>query len=229
MSAGEFARQADQCIEEIRSRGKVPLLVGGTGLYIRAVLEGLDPLPPRDDQIRKELNLLLEEKGSEFLHLELQKVDPKIAEKIAAADRSRLIRFLELYRLTGRPPSELLQKGRAAQLRYRVTSHWFCPDRELLRKKIKVRVEQMFELGWVDEVKNLMAQGCDPCHWPNKPIGYPEIAQALHDQSNPLSFLEGIVQKTCRYAKRQETFFRGLMKNPAYREGGSQVKIHSGF
>lgn len=225
MSAGEFARQAKTLIDQIQSRGKLPVLVGGTGLYLRALLEGLDPLPPRQPRIRKKILHELEHLGPSSLHQRLKKVDPFLAERIGVNDRSRIVRFLEIYEITGRPPSTLLKKGRANRLRYTVETHWLCPAREILRDRIESRVKAMFASGWVEEVRQLMERGHDPLAWENKPIGYAEIAKNLSAGSDWIKIEELIIQKTCRYAKRQDTFFRGLLKNPAYNRGGSTVKL----
>jgi tRNA dimethylallyltransferase len=225
MSAGEFARQARTLIDQIQSRGKFPVLVGGTGLYLRALLEGLDPLPPRQPEIRKMIIHELERLGTPSLHQRLKEVDPSLAEKIGINDRSRITRFLEIYEITHRPPSTLLKKGRAEKLRFAVETHWLCPPRDILRDRIGRRVREMFTSGWVEEVRQLKEQGHDPLAWENKPIGYAEIAKNLITGGDWIKIEELIIKKTCRYAKRQDTFFRGLLKNPAYKRGGSTVKL----
>ncbi|MDX1387270.1 MAG: tRNA dimethylallyltransferase, partial [bacterium] len=191
------------------------------GLYLRALLEGLDPLPQRDQKIRDRLGGL----ATQVLHQKLKEVDPKLAERVAPQDRSRLTRFLEIFELSGRPPSALLRRGRASELQYVVETHWLCPAREVLRGKIGERVKEMFARGWVEEVRSLKRKGKDPLSWENKPIGYSEIARNLDAKVDWNEIQEMIIQKTRRYAKRQETFFRGLMKNPAYRQKESTVKV----
>lgn len=225
ISAGEFARRADELIGDLAKRGKVPVVVGGTGLYIRALLEGLDPLPERDEKIREELHERFCKAGGAELHAELQKIDPISAAKISVQDEVRLVRYLEIHRLTGKPPSHLMSGRRQESLRYESHIFWLRPPRELLRRRIASRVKTMFAEGWVDEVRKLLSEGVDPRRIENKPIGYAEIAVFLESGGSLEEIQEKIILKTQQYAKRQETFFRGLLDHRAYREAGCEVKI----
>jgi tRNA dimethylallyltransferase len=119
--------------------------------------------------------------------------------------------------------------GRAAQLRYPTQTYWLRPPRETLREKIAVRVEQMFTDGWAMEVQGFLERGEDPRNWENKPIGYADIAQALAEGRSPSGVSSLILKKTRGYAKRQETFFRGLLANSAYQNSGSVLKILENF
>lgn len=229
MSAGEFARRAEQCISEMRKRGKTPVLVGGTGLYIRALLEGLDPLPARDEKIRARLEQERQEEGLAALYRRLADIDPASVQRISPQDAVRIVRSLELWELTGTAPSLLLRKGRAERLCYSTRTYCLTPDRELLREAIRHRVHEMFRGGWVEEVRGLLHRQQDPGAWPNKPIGYLEIAEALQGRRSMEEVLETIVRKTQQYAKRQETFFRGLFANPAYRQSGSSLQFLTSF
>jgi tRNA dimethylallyltransferase len=229
MSAGEFTRQAEAILQNFFSRGKTPILVGGTGLYIRSLLEGIDDLPPRDPEIRRRLEAELAEKGTEILHRRLREIDPSQAARISINDRLRVVRFLEIYEISGRKPSQLLKKGRATQLCYSTETHWLSPPRELLRKKIAERIEQMLANGWTDEIQNFLNQKNDPRLWENKPIGYAELAQAMLQEQDISMVVPLIVKKTRAYAKRQETFFRGLLSNSAYQKFGSTLKVLENF
>jgi len=227
MNAMDFADRADDLIAKIIRSGKIPFVVGGTGLYLRALLEGLDKLPSRDPKVRQKLEKILEEGGPSLLHDRLRQVDPKSAENINPNDRSRLVRYLEIYELSGRPPSQLLKQGRPEKLRYQVQTHWLNPPREWTRQNIRQRVGKMLTSGWVEEVRQLMKKGADPRDWENKPIGYSDLAGFILGRGTMTFVQENIVQKTCQYAKRQSTFFRGLFKNPAYVSQGNTLNIKS--
>lgn len=227
MSAGEFARRAEAKILEVAGRKNRPILVGGTGLYIRALLEGLDPLPGRDEGLRQGLATRMREEGLSSLFKELEQVDPPSAKRIGPKDANRIIRALEIWKVSGKPPSVLLKKGRANQLRFPTHSICLLPPREALRERISRRVEKMFESGWVEEVRGLMERGLDFEKLSNKPIGYGDIARALLESIPWEEVRQKITRRTQQYAKRQITFFRGLFANPAYENQGSQ--FHSMF
>ncbi|MCB1214795.1 MAG: tRNA (adenosine(37)-N6)-dimethylallyltransferase MiaA [Deltaproteobacteria bacterium] len=225
MSAMDFAKRADDQIREIRTRGVLPILVGGTGFYLRALLEGLDDLPPRDQEQRLLLEKRLQSEGPESLHQELKKVDPLSAQKIAPQDRSRLVRYLEIYQLTGLAPSSMMRGKRPNHLRYPVQVHWLCPPRDYLRQRIAKRVEHMLASGWVEEVQGFLQAGNPPSSWPVKPIGYRELQDYLEGKAHLDEVAKKIIQKTCQYAKRQETFFKGLFSHQAYTKAGSSLNI----
>lgn len=226
MSAMDFVRMARPVIDRLHQKNKLPILVGGTGLYLRALLEGFDPLPPRHPQIRTRLEARLKEVGPATLHQELQKIDPKRAAQIMPQDGQRLVRALEIFEITGKPPSKLLQRGRATRLHYISETHWLSPPRALLWERIAARVRQMFVDGWMEEVRGLMAQGQDPRHWSHRPLGYAEIAEAIaQGQGESEELIEKIVLKTRQYAKRQETFFKGLFLSEAYQKEGSSLIV----
>ncbi|MFO1463849.1 MAG: tRNA (adenosine(37)-N6)-dimethylallyltransferase MiaA [bacterium] len=235
MTAMDFARRAGDLIAEISARGKVPILVGGTGLYFKALLEGLDELPPRDPALRASLQEEFLVKGGEFLHRRLAELDPLSAQGIHPQDPLRLVRYLEIALLTGRPPSALMRRHRPSELRYPTHSYWLRPDREVLKRRIAERVAAMLREGWLEEVRGLMQSGLDLDRIENRPIGYSELARVVEGRRELASVQAEIVRKTQQYAKRQETFFRGLFAHPAYRQGGSVLTelppelIHSQF
>jgi tRNA dimethylallyltransferase len=228
MTAMDFARLADDRIAQLNREGKTPIVVGGTGLYLRALLEGLDPLPPRNPELRKKIQGEWAREGGEHLHERLRKIDPAAAVKISSQDPSRLIRYLEIHALTGKPPSSLMRRGRSGVLRYAVHSYWLSPTREELRERIQRRVQTMIEAGWLEEVRELLDSGQDPRGWENKPIGYADLAACVSGEISLEETVAKIVLKTRQYAKRQETFFRGLFKNPAYQNNGCRLSVVNG-
>jgi tRNA dimethylallyltransferase len=228
ITAGEFALKADAMVAELRETGRVPIVVGGTGLYLRSLLEGLDPLPPRDEALRRALGAILAEKGAEELHRQLERIDPVSAAKIHPRDPARLVRYLEIYHASGKPPSQLMKGRRPERLRYAAQTYWLCPPRDRLRPAIARRVREMFERGWVEEVQALLKRGIEPRSLPNKPIGYGEIAEALRHGGRLEKTMETIILRTQQYAKRQDTFFKGLLAHSAYRENGSTLEVIAG-
>ena len=229
MTGMDFARQADDLIAALREEGKTPVVVGGTGLYVRCLFEGLDPLPSRDEGIRARLQAEMKEKGAGALHRRLSHIDPVLGAKIHPHDPSRIIRFLEIHEITGRPPSEILSGKRPETLRYPTHTYWFHPSREKLRERIALRVQAMIASGWVEEVRDLMGRGVDPRRIPNKPIGYADLADVVEGQMSLEKAREKITLRTQQYAKRQATFFRALLKHPAYQTGGSKLDYRAAF
>jgi len=228
MTAMEFTRRADAGIAELSEVGKPSLVVGGTGLYLKALLEGLDELPARDPTLRDQLRLEYDRLGGSALHRSLADLDPVAAAKISPQDPSRLIRYLEIGLLTGRPPSELMRCKRPETLRYRVQIFWLQLGREAQRQRIADRVARMLSAGWFEEVRSLMQAGMDPRRLEAAPIGYAEVAEVLDGKMELETARQVIVTRTQQYAKRQETFFRGMLAHPPYRSGGNSVRvIHS--
>lgn len=223
MTAAEFSRLADLKIAELSQARKLPVVVGGTGLYLKALCEGLDELPPRDAEIRNDLQAEWRSGGGQEMHRRLQEIDPEVAARVPPTDPVRLVRYLEIARITGQAPSRLLRRERPSQLRYVVESYWLSPDRAELRERIARRVAAMFEQGWLAEVEGLLVQGIDPRSLENKPLGYAECAQVLGGRLSLEEAQAKITLKTAQYAKRQETYFRGLFSHPAYRQFGSSL------
>jgi len=227
MTATRFAAQADQIISQFKVETKLPVIAGGTGLYIRALLEGLDDLPSRDPIVRDRLQREWEEQGGIELHRRLATLDPVSAARIHPNDPSRLVRYLEIYEVSGQVPSSLQARKRPERLRYQTHLYYLQDDRERLRAKIADRVRAMLAAGWLEETRRLAEQGIDWREIPNKPIGYAELAEVLRGKSSLEAAEAKIVQKTQQYAKRQNTFFRGLIQVPAYSASGSKVSIVS--
>lgn len=224
MTAAEFSRLADLEIAELSRDRKPAIVVGGTGLYLKALCEGLDELPPRDAEIRNGLQAEWRAGGGSEMHRRLQEIDPEVAARVPPTDPVRLVRYLEIARITGQAPSRLLRRERPAQLRYAVESYWLSPGRAELRERIARRVAGMFEQGWLAEVEGLLLQGIDPRTLESKPLGYAECAQVLGGRMKLEEAMAKITLKTAQYAKRQETYFRGLFSHPAYVQNGSSLR-----
>ena len=211
-SAAEFARDAARLIGEIRARGKTPLLVGGTLLYLKALTEGLDDLPPADPQVRAQIQQRAQAQGWPALHAQLQQLDPVTAQRLAPQDSQRIGRALEVWTLTGRPLSAFHQ-GAAAR-----TPGWRMPvisleplERAWLHARIARRFEAMVAEGLIDEVRALRARG--DLH-PELPamrcVGYRQVWQGLDEGWSAAAMLERGIFATRQLAKRQLTWLRSL-------------------
>lgn len=211
-SAADFARDAQAEIDRALAQGKMPVLVGGTGLYFRALTQGLSDLPESDPEIRNALEIELAANGLGALHARLQTLDPKAASKIHPNDQQRTLRALEVIRLTGQPISAL-QGQRRAELPVRLLKLVLCPaDRGLLHERIAIRFEQMLQDGLVAEVERLRAMPGVHSDLPAlRAVGYRQAWEAL-DGSFPMNELKdrGIFA-TRQLAKRQITWLRAEM------------------
>lgn len=207
-SAGEFARRARQAIGEIRGRGRTPVVVGGSGLYLRALFEGISPVPPGDPEVRSELRDRLAREGLEPLAAELARVDPETAERLAAGDTQRVLRALEVVRVSGRPLSSWIAEQPFGTQRIAVLRLGLTLPRVLLYDRIAERVVRMVEDGWVDEVARLLARGLDPGLPAFQAIGYRQIVRHLEAEWSLDDAVADTVKATRRFAKRQETWFR---------------------
>jgi tRNA dimethylallyltransferase len=205
-SAGAHVAQALELAAGIRDRGGVPVFVGGTGLYFRALFRGLADLSlPRDklEEVRRSFQPL----DTMALYAELQQSDPDRAAELSPNDRIRISRALEVIRITGKPMSEHFDRQDPVEA-------WDGPKwvlsapRETLRARIAGRTRQMYEAGWIEEVKRLLTEGIGLDDPAMNSLGYGEIARALQAGQDPNSTVERVITVTCQYAKRQETFFR---------------------
>lgn len=210
-TAGRFVAEAVRAMEEIRRRGRVPLLAGGTGMYIRALLRGLDPLPS-DPRVRQALARRLGDEGGAALHRELARLDPPAAAKIHPRDGVRLVRALEIARITGDAPSGRRRSWEGAGGRYRVLFLALAVPREELRRRIDARVEEMFRAGFLDEVGRLLAAGYPPTLKSLSSIGYRHAVAHLRGGLPLEAAKESMKRDTLRYAKRQTTW---LAREPA--------------
>jgi len=206
-SAADFCREAGEVIADIARRGKRVFICGGTGLYIRALTRGLMESPPGDDAFRLELKELANREGNAALHRRLVALDPVSAVRIHPNDQFRVIRALEVYRITGRPISQLRGEHRFGALRYDYCKIGLSVNREALYRNIDNRVDSMIGNGFLAEVQSLLAAGYSPGLKPLRSIGYRHMCDFL---AGLVSFEEAVQlmkRDTRRYAKRQLTWF----------------------
>ena len=205
----KFQQMAKTAMEKIYAKGKIPILVGGTGFYIQAVTKDIDFTQARqEDSYRKDLELLAEEKGSEYLHEMLKKVDPKSAEVIHAHNVKRVIRALEFYHQNGTPISSHNEEQKQNESPYALAYFVLNMPRELLYQRIDLRVDQMLEEGLLEEVKALQKEGCHRGMVSMQGLGYKEILAYLEGEY-PLEEAVRILKRDTRhFAKRQLTWFR---------------------
>jgi tRNA dimethylallyltransferase len=207
-SAAEYARQGRCALAGIVARGRLPVVAGGSGLYLRALLHGLFEGPSRDARLRQRLEGLAERFGDARLHRLLAHVDPGAARRIPARDRVRIVRALEVYRATGRPISVHHQNGKQPLQGYNALVLGVKPDRNSLRRFVEARTRQMLEGGLLDEVRTLLARGLSAEARPLQAIGYRQAVSVLTGRMGPREAERAIVTDTMRLAKRQMTWFR---------------------
>ena len=208
-TAGDYQREARRVLEELRGRRKLPILVGGTGLYLRALVEGLFEGPTRSAYWRNRLEMLAERKGRSYLHRLLKRLDPVAASRIAERDKPKIVRALEVRLETGKALSQhLAEKPRQPLAGFEVHFVGLNPAREDLYRRIDSRVCRMFEAGLVEEVRQLLANGMPPSVKPFEAIGYRHVIADL-DSCIPGDETIRIIQRDTRhYAKRKMTWFR---------------------
>ncbi len=207
-SAGEFAHQARQVVRDIQARNRVPLIVGGSGLYIRALLEGFFGQDIKDETVRQQLLLRAEKEGPEVLYAELQRVDPESARHIHPRNVKRLIRALEVFTLSGKPIS-YWQKQQRDPAPFPYVKIGLSMDRQALYARINRRVEAMFDAGLIEETRRLLDMGFSPELNALNTVGYKEVIQYLNEELDLYTCVELVKRNTRRYAKRQFTWFRG--------------------
>ncbi len=208
-TAGDYQRDARRVLEEIRHRHKLPILVGGTGLYLRALTEGLFNGPKRSTYWRNRLEMLAERKGRAHVHRLLSRLDPAAAARIAVRDKPKIIRALEVRLETGKALSEHLQEQPRQPLTgFDVRLIGLNPSREELYRRIDNRVQQMLDAGLVEEVRGLLARGIPPSAKPFEAIGYRHVIGDLDSCSPGQQTIRIIQRDTRHYAKRQMTWFR---------------------
>lgn len=203
-TAAEFVRLADQTIDDLRRRGRRPILCGGTGLYLRALVQGLFEGPAADPSLRADLRRQAEEAGVPALHQRLQEVDPAAAARIAPSDYVRIERALEVFALSGRPISVLQEESRGRGPRYRLRALGVDPGVAVLRLRIRARAETMLERGVCQEVADAEAAGGVR----HPPLGYALVRQHLAGALTRTALIEALSTETAQYARRQRTWFR---------------------
>ncbi len=207
-SAAEYARLARVALDAVRSRGHLPIVAGGTGLYLRALLVGLFEGPPRDEALRRRLEALCDRFGDPRVHRLLGRVDPEAAARINPRDRVRVVRALEVFRATGRPLSEQQRQGAEPLRGYATLVVGLDPGRAALRVAIEARTRQMLAQGLIDEVRGLLEGGLPPLARPLQAIGYRQALAVLQGELTLDEAERAIVTATLRFAKRQMTWFR---------------------
>lgn len=205
--AGLYATAADKAIEEITARGKVPIVAGGTGLYIRALLHGLFRSKPICEKTLSQLTRELEEKGSLSLYAQLEHCDPAAAKKIHPNDSFRVIRALEVYQTTGHRISDRQNTHNFAELKYDSIKIGLCMDREALYDRINQRVDMMLDQGLLNEVTTLVENGYSFDLKPMQSIGYKHMAMFIKNEVDWEEAVRLLKRDTRRYAKRQFTWF----------------------
>jgi tRNA dimethylallyltransferase len=209
-TVAQFKLDAERLIPQIRERGHLPIVAGGTGLYLRALTEGFDfPPPPEDEEVREALWEQVDEVGSEQMHARLAEVDPESAERIDAADARRIVRALEVHELTGRPMSEQQDVDAKAAANYNWVKYVLSPPRKLLFERIERRVDAMLDAGWVEEVRALVESGVPADAQSMQAIGYRHLREYLDGERDYDETVRLIKRDTRRFAKRQLTWLRG--------------------
>jgi tRNA dimethylallyltransferase len=207
-SVGLFYEQAQAAIRDIRSRGKPVVAVGGTALYIKALLYGLFEGPGSDEQIRAELRARAAAEGWAALHRELAGIDPQAADRISANDAKRIIRALEVYRLTGRPISSFQTQFDAANQQCEWLIIGLRREKAVESRRINARAKRMIEMGFVEEVMSLLAEDKPLSQQARSAIGYAEIIGHLRGRLSLDDAIEEIKKNTRRLAKGQRTWFK---------------------
>jgi tRNA dimethylallyltransferase len=207
-TAGGYRQLALQTLEDLRRRGRLPVFTVGTGLYLRALLEGLADVPQRSEGLRERLRASMEEHPPGHLHRVLKRLDPVAANKIAPADEQKLIRAVEVCILTRKPISEAHRTGRVPLAGWRVLKIGLMPPREKLDERIQARTRAMLERGWMREIQALLESGQSEDSKPFDFIGYRAQRAVLRGEITSEEARVAIQQATRRYAKRQLTWFR---------------------
>lgn len=207
-SVADFKKDAKQAIEEILAKGKTPIIVGGTGLYINALIYEIEyPDIPVDEEYRKQLQKIEREQGLQVLYQRAMDIDPEATQKISENDSKRTLRILEIYHATGKTKTQQDRESRAKDIPYDYKVFVIDIEREQLYNRINSRVDKMIEQGLIQEVAELL----DKYHsFPTamQAIGYKEVKEYLDNQISKEEMIEKIKQESRRYAKRQLTWFR---------------------
>jgi tRNA dimethylallyltransferase len=234
-TAGEYARLARETIQAISQRGRLPILAGGTGFYLRALLDGLFAGPSRDQLLRDRL-IRREARRAGSLHRLLTRFDRPTAQKIHPHDVPKVTRALEVCLLTRRPVSELFRQGRNALVGYRTLKLGLLPDRDALYTRVDERCSAMFANGLVEEVRHILDLGYPPEAKPFESVGYKQALQFVRGELNLRDAIFYAQRNTRQYAKRQLTWFRreaglvwlkGFADTPGIREQALELVGHA--
>jgi tRNA dimethylallyltransferase len=207
VTAGDYARLARQAIADIAARGHLPIVVGGSGLYLRALLEGLFAGPPRSEELRIRLRERAAERGTDYLHKLLHRIDPAAAQTIHANDVPKVVRALEVSISSRAPMTGLWQQGRDALQGFKILRIGLNPDRAALYARINQRAREMFSAGLLDETRMLIDRYGSSV-WPLNSLGYKQAMQHLRGELSLEQAIAAAQQGHRNYAKRQMTWFR---------------------
>jgi tRNA dimethylallyltransferase len=207
-TAGEYRMRAVAVLEDLRRNARLPILTVGTGLYLRALLEGLADAPARSEELRARLEAGADKHSLQYLHRVLRRLDPEAALRIGSRDRPKMIRAIEVCLLTGRTLTAVHQSGRARLEGYAPIKIGLQPPRAAMYERIERRVHAMLDGGWLEEVAGLIGSGISPESKPFDFIGYSELRAHLEGTVTRTAATKAISQATRRYAKRQLTWFR---------------------
>jgi len=215
-SAFKFIDSADRAISDILSRDKIPIIVGGTGLYLKALSDGVVEIEEEDMAIREKLEEEMEQYGPEIMYDNLMRVDPIEAVKLHFNNQRRVIRALEIFYLTGKTKSEIVTTGKYFKSKYSFKYYCLAQEREILYERINSRVDQMLKMGWLNEIQELIKQGMGDSIRRANVIGYSELLDYLEGKYTLEEAVLLIKQNTRRYAKRQMTWFRNQTDSEFY-------------
>jgi tRNA dimethylallyltransferase len=207
-TAGEYRRRALETLDDLRSRARTPVITAGTGLYLRALLEGLADSPERSEDLRDRMRAIVSRRGPSQLHAILKRLDPETAARIEPADTQKVIRALELRLLAGKSVGEIHRSGREPLQGYEIVKIGLAPERPALYSRIHARVDAMIAAGWIDEVRHLIDIGVLESAKPFQFIGYSQWREFLSGKISREDALEQIRKATRHFAKRQQTWFR---------------------
>lgn len=207
-SAADYRKEAELAIRDIHSRGKRVIVVGGTGLYIKALTKGLIDSPEGNETLREELNAIARNYGRGELYRQLTLVDPATAAKLHPNDQLRVIRALEVFRMTGQPISSFREKHGFQSTVYRCLKIGILTERAELYRRIDNRVDWMIQHGFIEEVQRLLAKGYAPQLKPLRSLGYRQICTYLTGGYSLAETIQLIKRDTRHYAKRQLTWFK---------------------
>jgi tRNA dimethylallyltransferase len=205
-TAGDYSRLARRALQEVSSRNRLPIVVGGTGLYLRALLEGLFSGPPRSEELRQRLRERAADRGPAYLHRLLARLDPAAARTIHKNDVAKMVRALEVSITARQPMTEMWQQGRDPLRGFRILRIGLNPEREALYQRVNLRAAEMFERGLVEETKTLLRR-----YGPVRPLdslGYRQALEYLRDNLTLPEAIAAAQQAHRNYAKRQLTWFR---------------------
>jgi tRNA dimethylallyltransferase len=228
-TAGDYRRRALGVLEDLQRREKLPVFTVGTGLYLRALLEGLSDAPTRSEELRVRLRRMADTRGHAHLHRILARLDPVAAARIAPRDVVKLIRALEVRLLSGKPITELHRAGRLPLKGYHAIKVGLAPPRAALCQRIERRVDAMLAAGWLEEVERLVAAGISADSKPFQFIGYDELRMHLAGVITLDAAVAAIRQATRRYGKRQLTWFRKEQGVRWFEGLGDDPKIAAGI